>query len=93
MPAGTAVGDVAAAAHHVEALVKRLRAAQTGEPGGQRLALCIAVLMQQPEQLNHRLGRELQVFMPIEPQALAGPADVQLQRLAVSPAQAPGLHR
>ena len=42
----------------------------------------VAVLVQQAKQLDHRGGRELEVLLAVEPQALAGEADVQLQRVA-----------
>ena len=65
--APAAVNHVAAAAHHVEAFGQAGVAARAGHALGQGLVLVGAVLVQQAKQLDHRLGRELEVFVPVKP--------------------------
>ena len=92
MLAPATVDHVAAAAHHVEAFGQAGVAARAGHAFCQGLVLVGAVFVQQAEQLDHRLGRELEVFVPVKPQALAGKTDVQLQRVPLVAGEPVGLH-
>ena len=87
-----AVGHVAAAAHHVEALAQRAPAMRAGQRCVQRAMGVVAVLVEQLEQFQHGGRRQARAFLRVEPQALAGEADVQLGRHAGVGGEAAHLH-
>jgi hypothetical protein len=92
VPPGAAVGDVAATAHHVKALGQRAAAACALQAGPQGLARRVTVFVQEPEQIGHCGGQQFQGFLRVDPHAVAGKAQVQLNGLAMVAGQGVHLH-
>jgi hypothetical protein len=69
-----------AAQRYVVALDQRLAAARALQALGQRVVRVAAMVVQQLEQLQHGGGGQARVLLRVEPHALAGEAQVQLQR-------------
>ena len=93
MPLRAAVGDVAAGAHHVSALHQTALAARAIQVAGQRALGIVAMRVQVAEQIDHALRRHAQVLVAIEPDAVAGVAQVEFEHGAVVPADGLRLHR
>ena len=83
VPCRAAVGDVAPALGQVVALDQVFAAMRAAQPVGQGVVRVAMVFMQQREELQHGGRRQARVLLRVEPQALAGKAQIQLQHAAV----------
>ena len=93
MPLRATPGEVAPVLDHVAAFGQPAAAARAGHVAHQRGLRVVAVFVQLAEQVDHAAGCHAQVLVAVEPEAVAGVAQVQFQGGAVVPGHVVHLHR